>query len=180
MHRPSRRSTVDWFTPSRRAISASRTPAARHSRARSHAASPVSRGRPAGRTSAAVPSRSARWCSVATYAALSPSTAATSLPGNFSCRSTAAATCRIAASDSAYSASTADPTITRHRPAARSRCRSQGSGMSSSIARVTARMPAHPTTDLTNMQHSGHKEPQVTWHPPHRLREIWGQPPAES
>jgi len=58
--RPSCRSTVDWFTLSRRAISASRTPAARHSRARSHAAAPVSRGRPAGRTSADVPSRSAR------------------------------------------------------------------------------------------------------------------------
>ena len=46
--RPSRRSTVDWFTPSRRAISASRTPAARHARACSHDASPVSRGRPGG------------------------------------------------------------------------------------------------------------------------------------
>jgi len=47
--------------------SASRTPCARHARARSHASSPVSGGRrPAGRTSAAVPSRSARWRSVAT------------------------------------------------------------------------------------------------------------------
>ncbi len=42
--RPSRRSTVDWFTPSRRAISESRTPSARHVRACSHDASPVSLG----------------------------------------------------------------------------------------------------------------------------------------
>src|ERR1035441_7954752 len=49
---------------------------------------------------------------------------------------------RITTSDPAYSDSTAEPTMTRHRPSARSRCRSQGSGMSSSIARVTARMPA--------------------------------------
>ena len=132
--RPSRRSTVDWFTPSRRAISASRTPAARHSRARSHAASPVPRGRPAGRTSAAVPSRSARWCSVATYAALSPSTAATSLPGNFSCRSTAAATCRIAVSSAANRNSSADPAKIAVSPPVSSRRRSRGSGMPSRMA----------------------------------------------
>ena len=63
---PRRRSTVDWFTPSRRAISASRTPSARHARAFSHDAPAVSRGRPSGRISPAVPSRSDRWYSVDT------------------------------------------------------------------------------------------------------------------
>ena len=64
--RPRRRSTVDWFTRSRRAISASRIPSARQARACSHDASAVSRGRPAGRISPAVPSRSDRCRSVAT------------------------------------------------------------------------------------------------------------------
>ena len=64
--RPRRRSTVDWFTLSRRAISASRIPSARQARASSHDASAVSRGRPAGRISPAVPSRSDRCRSVAT------------------------------------------------------------------------------------------------------------------
>jgi hypothetical protein len=39
------RSTVDWFTRRRRAISASRTPAARHCRAWCHAATPDDPGR---------------------------------------------------------------------------------------------------------------------------------------
>ena len=141
---PSCRLTVVPATPSRRPISRSLTPAARHALARSRSSAPTSGGRPgpACFTSAAGPSRAAAACSVDTYAADSPNTSATRFPENPARRTTVTAKFRITVSDPAYSASTADPTITRHRPPDRSRCRSLGSGMSPSIARVTARMPA--------------------------------------
>jgi len=44
--------------------------------------------------------------------------------------------------------------------------------MSSSIARVTARMPHH-ITDLTIMQHSRHERTQVTRNATQPLPEIW-------
>src|SRR6266571_2828155 len=155
---PSRRPAVVPAIPSRRPISRSLTPAARHCRARSSASPSSVRGRPGPGcfTSACEPSRSAAACNVDTYGADRPNTSATRVPPNPASRAVVTAKFRITTSDSAYSASTADPTITAHRPAARSRCRSQGSGMSSSIARVTARMPHH-ITDLTIMQHSRHE-----------------------
>src|SRR5208283_4692318 len=88
------------------------------------------------------PSRSAAACKVDTQDSDSPHTSATFLPPPTARRTAVIAKFRTTTSDSAYSASTAEPTITRHRPPARSRCRSQGAGMPSSIARVTARMPA--------------------------------------
>ena len=129
---------------SRRPISRSLTPAARHCRARSSASPSSSAGRPGPGclTSAREPSRSAAACSVDTYGADRPNTSATRFPLNPASRIVVTAKFRITTSGSAYSDSTAEPTITRHRPPARSRCRSQGSGMSSSIARATARMPA--------------------------------------
>jgi hypothetical protein len=73
---PSRRSTVDCFTLSRRVIPESRTqsPSAPSC---SQDASPVSRGRPGSRTRPAVPCCSAHWCSVATLLGVSPITVAT-------------------------------------------------------------------------------------------------------
>ena len=141
---PSRRPAVVPAIPSRRPISRSLTPAARHCRARSSASPSSVRGRPGPGcfTSACEPSRSAAACNVDTYGADRPNTSATRVPPNPASRAVVTAKFRITTSDPAYSASTADPTITAHRPAARSRCRSQGSGMSSSIARATARMPA--------------------------------------
>ena len=87
-------------TPSRRPVSASLTPCSRHCLASCHCAAVTVPGRP-GRgcpISAADPSRPAALCSVATYASDKPSTAATTRPGNFSCRSAASAMFRIAVS----------------------------------------------------------------------------------
>ena len=105
---------------------------------------PVQRARPARParfTSAADPSRCAAACSVATYAADSPNTSATRLPPNPDRRATVIAKFRSTTSVSAYSASTAAPTIIRHRSPECSRCRPRGSGMSSSIACTMGRIP---------------------------------------
>ncbi|HTP15472.1 MAG TPA: hypothetical protein VMK13_06505, partial [Streptosporangiaceae bacterium] len=111
--------------PSRRPISRSLTPAARHCRARSSASPSSSGGRPGPGcvTSAGEPSRSAAACKVDTQDSDRPNTSATCFPPNSARRTAVIAKFRITTSDSAYSDSTAEPTITRHRPSARSRCR---------------------------------------------------------
>ena len=63
---PRCRLTVLWATPSRAAISASPAPASRHFRAFDQSAGPSFGFGPDGRASPAAPSRSARWCKVAT------------------------------------------------------------------------------------------------------------------
>src|SRR5487761_1395393 len=140
---PRRRPAVVPATPSRRPISRSLTPDARNCRAFSSTSPSSVRGRPgpARFTSAADPSRCAAACSVATYAADSPNTSATRLPPNPDRRATVIAKFRSTTSVSAYSASTAAPTIIRHRSPECSRCRPRGSGMSSSIACTMGRIP---------------------------------------
>jgi hypothetical protein len=100
---PRPRLTVVFATPSRRPVSASLTPCARHALACSHCAAVTFPGVPrrSCMASAADPSRRAALCSVATYASDKPSTAATARPRNPSCRSTASATFRITTSPAA-------------------------------------------------------------------------------
>ena len=167
---------MDWFTPSRRAISASRTPSARHVPRllpRRLAGLPG----PAWLADQRPPSLPAAPAGAASphNSASAPSPRRPPVPPYPSCRSAATAMFRIAVSSSGYRNSCRDPAKITVWPPLSRRCRSRASGMPSKMAAAAADIH-QPYHYLTYYAKSCIPSPQVTGTPAGDL----GRRPASS